>query len=371
MADLDMRFTPRIMIGSAVRLGTDAASRGERALIIADSALDKDAVSLQEQLDSFGVSAILFARDGLGSDSESLDEALSLARGSRARMVVSVGGDKVLSLGRLVSALAPSRLYAANVLESPVVENKGLPLLEVPSSGRHSLLFRHEAFLGDRKGNRSALASFQPPADHTVILDSTLIAKTPRRITELSAALRLGAAVESFLSPRSTFLSEVQARAAVETALVLVRRVREEADHPDFRSAEMDSQLISAFSSGFTGIGPGLSLAWAAAWAGGFPRAAGYAILLPWVLESPLYAGSARAGSLSRLLADEPGAGSGDPAEDVRGLFGRLGLPGRLRELGADLGKLIPAAGWAARMAGGGRADFDETAFRDILEIAS
>ena len=371
MADLDMRFTPRIMIGSAVRLGTDAAGWGDRALIVADTVLEKDAVSLQEQLDDLGVKAILFARDGLGCHSESLDEALSLARGSRARMVVSLGGEKVLSLGRLVSALASTPGHAADVLDAGYVENRGIPVLEIPSTGRHSLLFRQQAVIGDSSGSRSVLASLRPPASHTVILDSSLTGRTPDRISRFSAALRLGTAVESFLSPRSTFLSEVQSRAAVEQAVALVRRVRDESDHPDFRTAERDSLLLSAFAEGFTGVGPGQALAWAASWAAGFPRAAGYAVLLPWLLESPLYAGSAKTGSLSRLLADEDESASGNPAEDVRSLFGSPGLPGRLRELGAQLGDLIPAAGWAAAMAGTDRADYGETAFRDILEIAS
>lgn len=371
MADLDMRFTPRIVIGSAVRLGTDTAEWGDRALIVADTVLERDAISLQEQLDALGVKAILFARDGLGCHSESLDEALSLARGSRARMVVSLGGEKVISLGRLVSALGSSSGFAADVLHSGYVEKQGLPVLEIPSTGRHSLLFRREAMIGDRSGSRSVLASLQPPASQTVILDSALTGRTPERITEFSAAVRLAAAIESFLSPRSTFLSEVQSRAAVEHAVTLIRRVRDEADHPDFRTAELDSLLLSAFAEGFTGVGPGRALAWAASWAAGFSRAAGYTVLLPWLLESPLYAGSARTGSLSRLLADEDEPASGSPAEDVRSLFGRLGLPGRLRELGADLGDLIPAAGWAASMAGADRADYGEAAFRDILEIAS
>ncbi len=371
MADLDMRFSPRIMLGSAVRLGSDAARWGDRALIIADSVLEKDAVSLQAQLDSLGVKAILFARDGLGCHSESLDEALSLARGSRSRMIVSLGSEQIISLGRMVSSLAPTRDYASDALDRGSVDNQGLPVLEIPTTGRHSLLFRWEALLGESDSNRSVLVSLKAPVSHTVILDSALTGKTPKRITELSAAHRLGGAVESFLSPRSTFLSEVQARAAVSSALALLRRVKEEAGHPDYRAGELDSLLLSAFTTGFTGIGPGQALAWASSWTSGFSRAAGYAVLLPWVLESPLYAGSAKAGDLSRLLAEEDEESSGDPAEDIRSLFGRLELPGRLRDLDADLGDVIPAAGWAAAMAGGVRADFGETAFRDILEIAS
>lgn len=371
MADIDMRFTPRIMIGSSVRLGADAAQWGRRALIVADSVLEKNAVLLQDQLDSLGVQAILFARDGLGCHSESLDEALSLARGSRAGIVVSLGGEKVISLGRMISALASTRHYAADALASCREENPGLPLLEIPSTGKHSLLFRREAFLGDSNGNRSVLVNLEAPASHTVILDSALTGNTPQGLSELSAAIRLGSAAESFLSPRGTILSEVQSRAAVVEAASLLRRVRDEAGHPDFRAGESDSLLLSAFSSGFTGIGPGQALSWASAWASGTSRAASYTVLLPWVLESPLYAGSPRAAGLARLIADGEEGSSGNPADEVRDLFGRLGLPGRLRELGAHLGDMIPAAGWAAAMAGPERADFTETAFRDILEIAS
>ncbi len=233
----------------------------------------------------------------------------------------------------------------------------------------HSLLFRKEAVIGDSLGNRSTLVELEAPISHTVILDSALTGRTSRGVTELAAAHRLGTAAESFLSPRASALSEVQSRAAVKEAVSLLQRVRDEADHPDYRTSEIDSLLLSAFSTGLTGISPGLALACASSWAARVSRGAAYSVLLPWVLESPLYAGSPRAKELADLIA--PDESSGDPAEEVRSLFGRLGLAGRLREVGADLGDIIPAAGWAAGMAGSDRADFDETAFRDILEIAS
>ena len=371
MADLDLRFTPTISIGSSVRVSADNLSRGDRALLITDSVHEDHADALQQQLDSQGIQAILYARDGLGCHSESLDEALSLARGSRSRMVVSLGGEKVLSLGRLVAAMAPSGRHALDALNDRRVEGLGLSLVELPSSGRHSLLFRKEAVLGERDEYRSALIRLEAPPGHTVILDSALSRNTPRGISVLSAAQRLGTAVESFLSPRSTILSDVQSRAAAALAVSLIRRVRDEWDDPDFRVTESDSLLLSAFAAGMTGVGPAQVLAWAVSWAAGLPRAETYAILLPWVLESPLYSGSPRAGELSRILAGEDGAAADSPAGEVRALFGRLGLPGRLRELGGDLADMIPAVSWAVAMPGGERSDFSETAFRDILEIAS
>jgi alcohol dehydrogenase class IV len=371
MTDIDINCAPRVIIGPITRLGAGTADWAERALLLADSALEATAAAIQEQLDDWGIKTILFAREGLSADTETLDESLSLARGSHAGMIVALGGEKVLSLGRLVAAAAGNRMHADDFMGGGRCEDPGLPVLEIPASGRHTLLFRKEALLTDSSTRRTVLIPLIAPTSETILIDSSLPGRLSAGISALSAASVLACAVEAFLSPRSNFFADVQSRSAVSAAAELLRRVKDEAADPDYRIEEAETAVLSAFSTGLTGPGPGMMLSWAVAAAGRIPKAAAYTVLLPWVLESPLYSGSPKLGDLSRLIADPDEESSGNPAEELRFLFGRLGLPGRLRELGAELGDILPASLWAVEILGSVRSDLDEGTFRDILELSS
>lgn len=371
MTDIKTRCTPRVIIGPISRLDSGFPEQTNRALLVADTALESTATAIQEHLDKQGVNTILFAREGISADTEAIDEALSLARGSRAGMIVALGGEKVISLGRLIAASSLSGKHGADILSEGLIGESGLPIIEIPSSGRHSLLFRREALLTDTSSRRTALIKLPDPSSETVIIDSTLPGKLPGRVSALSAASVLAASIEAFLSPRSDFFSDVQARSAVIAASDLLRRVKEESADPDYRLREAETAVLSAFATGLTGPGPGMMLSWAVAAAAGIPKGAAYAALLPWVLESPLYAGSPKLGQLARLIADPDEDHSQNPAEEVRSLFGRLGMPARLRELGAELVDVLPASGWAVDILGSTRSDLNESTFRDILEIAS
>jgi len=371
MTDINMRCTPRILIGPLSGLGTGPLGWGNRALLIADKALEDRAAEIQNQLDANGINTIIFAREGLSSDTETLDEALSLARGSHAGMIAALGGEKVLSLGRLAAAVSPGRQYGADLMSGLVPEGSGLPVIEIPSSGRHTLLFRKEALLNDSETGRAALIPLGIPPEEIVIFDPSIAGQLPMKASALSMASLLFSGIEAFLSPRSDYFSDIQARSAIRSAAGLLRRVKEEAADPDYRIREAETAVPAAFSTGLTDPGPGMILSWAVAAASGASKAAVSSVLLAWVLESPLYSGSPKRQELAGLIAESAGDASENPVQEVRSLFGRLGFPGRLRELGAELSDVLHASGWAVDLPASDRSDLNEGVFRDILDLSS
>lgn len=371
MAEFNMRFSPKIIVGTIANLGGSAVKWGNRALMIADKAAESASESIQEQLDSMGIDTILFAREGLCSDSVALEETLSLARGSHAEMIIGFGGEDILSLARLTAAAAPGRLRASSILSGVPIEGVAHNVLEIPVTGRHALLFREEALLSDLSSARTILVPISAPPVRTVILDASLSGRLSTGETALELAALLAAAADSYLSSRSGFLSDVQATSAIGIVSNLLREVKENAAERHFRSRMIEASVLSALATGLTAPGSISLLSWAVAAASGVSKAASFAVLLPWILESPLFAGSPKSGDFSQLLTDSDGMPTNRPADDVRALFGRIGLPGRLRDLGVTLSDVMPAAEWAAAMIKSDRSDLDEAAFRDILEIAS
>jgi len=374
MTDIDMGSTPRVLVGPMGRLSAGIGNWGGRALLIADKALEDKSADIQEQLDSLGIKTIIFAREGLSSVSETLDEVLSLSRGSHADMIATLGGEKVLSLGRLTAAASPCGIHAAELISGGsdrILDFSGLSMLEIPSSGRHTLLFRKEALLTDSGTGRTVLVKLPPPPFGTILVDPSLAGHLPLRASALSMAAVLFSAVESFLSSHSDFFSDVQSRSAIKRAAALLRRVKEDAVDPDYRIEEAETSVLTAFSTGLTGPGPGTILSWAVAGASETSRAGVAAVLLAWVLESPLYSGSPKMTELAGLIAESGDDASDNPAQEIRSLFGSLDLPGRLRELGAELSDVLPASGWAVDILGSGRSDLNEGVFREILDLSS
>jgi alcohol dehydrogenase class IV len=202
-------------------------------------------------------------------------------------------------------------------------------------------------------------------------MDASLAGRFSPEEKSVDLAALLASAAESYLSPRSSFFSDVQSSAALGAVASLIRKAKERSSEPEFRSRMIEAAVLCSFSTGLTAPGPVSVLSWAVAGAAGLSKAAASAVLLPWMLESPFFSGSPKSRGFSRLLADPEGTPADRPVDEVRALFGRLGLPGRLGDLGADLTDVMPAAEWAADMLDSDRTDLDEAAFRDVLETAS
>ena len=373
MFDVTMQFSPRVVLGSADSLASGAREPCERALIINDSSFEAAAEQLRGNLEARGIDTIIFPGENVRGDSVTLEEVLSLARGSRTQMVAGLGGEDILSLVRIAAAAAPGTDRAASIMQKPSIEGEGLPLLEIPAGGLHHLLYHPAAILSDTDGGCPRLIALPRYASHTVIIDPALTEEGPN---SRNPADLLAASIESLLSSRSMFFSDIQSRQSILEGTALLRgsggRGTEEntdTDNPDYRLRLARAALVCGFAGGLTGIPPLMILAMALAPLAGVSRAAVYTVLLPWALESPLYAGSPKRELLSEMLASGGSEPPRPPADEIRSLFGRAGIPGRLRDLGADPGRLFPAPEWAADMLEN-RGDLDEAAFRSLLELA-
>ena len=370
MFEITMNFSPRVVLGSADSLASAAPEPCKRALIINDASFDAAAERLRGNLEARGIDTIIFPGENAGGNSVTLEEVLSLARGSRTQMVAGMGGEDILSLARIAAAAAPGTDRTASIMQKPSIGGEGLPLLEIPAGGLHHLLYHPAAVLNDTAGGRSRLIALPRYASHTVIIDPSLTEEGPN---SRNPADLLSASIESLLSSRSMFFSDIQSRQSILEGTALLRgsggRDTAKNANPDYRLRLARSALVCGFAGGLTGIAPLMIFAMALAPLAGISRAAVYTVLLPWALESPLYAGSPKNQLLSDLLASDGDEPPRPPADEIRSIFGRVGLPGRLRDLGAEPGRLFPASEWAADMLDN-RGDLDEAVFQGLLELA-
>ena len=369
MAETNAMCFPHSIIGSVKRLSSPVGFNGSRALLLSDILFLEQAEELQAMLDGTGLSTILFVREGLSPDSLTFDEVISIARGSRSEIIISLGGENVMFLGRLTASAVKNGCSSADFLNNGCNteqnSSSSLPLIEIPTSGRHPFLFTDTSFISDFSENRIVkINRCINPLKTTVVFDTSLFAKRSRSITSLSVASIFSAAVEAYLSPLSGVFSNVQAERVIKTASGMLRRCRENYSDPDFLQLEAETALLSSFSLSLTGPGPALLLSYAAASISGIPKSMVYPVIFQRMLDSPVYSSSHKAASLIPLINQDNESLNTDFSEQVRLLFGIAGIPGRLKDSGSVFGdEIFSAADYASEMS-----STDAPLLREIIE---
>ena len=371
VTEFNLKNPPQIIFGSLAQgiAALDLIEGG--ALVLADASVSHGVEELRGVLESQGIQSILYSREGLSANTHFLSETLSLARGGHTQCIVGLGGDSVLSLARLTAAAVLGEDGAGSILRAGISPAPSLPVLEIPIFGRHSLLFHPQALMEDLEQKRVVYVPLSLE-QRFVAMDSTLSVNRSERGALLSVAGNLAMAVEAYLAPGAGRLAMAHAQKAILGAKALLRSSSHSWESPEFREQELELALFSSLACGLTQDGPGMRLAWSVAAATGTHRASCYGVLLPWLLESPLYSSSPRCDELIPLLSDglEDDLWE-DPAEVVRELYGSKGLPGRLRDVGVDLQQARSAPAWALGMNSEERPDLDTVQFQSILDASS
>ena len=369
MAETKAMCFPHSIIGSVKRISSQAGSSGRRALLLSDILFLEQAEELQAMLDGSGISTILFVREGLAPDSLTFDEVISIARGSRSEIIISLGGEKVMFLGRLTAFAVKNSCSSTDFLKNDcnTIQNNSssLPLIEIPSSGRHPFLFTDISFIYDFQGNRMVkINGCINPLKTTVVFDPSLFARRSMLLTALSLASIFSTAVEAYLSPFSGVFSNVQAERVIKTASGMLRKCRENYSDPDFLQQEAEIALLSSSSLSLTGAGPALLLSYAAASVTGIPKSMVYPVIFQRMLDSPLYSSSHKTAELIPLINHDNKSLNADFSGQISLLFGIAGLPGRLKDSGSIFGdEIFSAASIASEMS-----SMDEPLLREIIE---
>jgi alcohol dehydrogenase class IV len=215
MADIKMNISPEVILGSEKRLGDEVLYWGNRVLVIGDASIKEQIHSIRESLESRGLRVLLFTDVEPELATYSLNDALSMARGSRADMILGIGGVKTLQMARAAAALTPGDIFLEDYFQGRARPNKGLPYIEVPSSGRNPFMLRQDCLLTETRNRRSRIVPLPDKMVKMVLLDPLLTTGLSDRNILMILMEILLSAVENYLVKRSSFFSDVQSRASI------------------------------------------------------------------------------------------------------------------------------------------------------------
>ncbi len=328
----------------------------ERALLVADPGLGAAGAAerLVSVLEGRGMQLITFDDIAERPSSTAVDEAVALARGSRAPLVIGIGGIRALHVAKAVAALASGDYSVDAWMDGSPPLRQPLPLALVPTSYRDPFLLSGGLVLTDARSGGAAFLQAQRGVETAVILDPNAFGGLSAKAEAASLLDGVMAAVEGYASSREGFLSDMALREAIG---LYIRALDVTLHRPEDPQARVDA-VRACFLTGLglaassPGLGTALSFAINARW--GVPKANLAAVMLPYLLESLSRSRPEKIAALAPLFCEvEPDEGASGAAaravESIRTRLGLLKIPSRLKDFDLALERLVETAEAARR----------------------
>lgn len=328
----------------------------DRALLVADPGLAdaKTAERLVAVLEGRGMQLITFDDLAERPSSAAVDEAVALARGSRAPLVIGLGGVRALHVAKAVAAVAPGDSSVDAWMDGDPPVRDPLPLALVPTSYRDPFLLSGGLVLTDARSGSAAFLQARRGIETSVILDPNALGGLSAKAA--AAALIDGAmgAIEGYSSAREGFLSDMALREAVGLYIRALDVTLQRPEDPQARMDAVRACFLSALglAASAPGLGTAISFAVNARW--GVPKANLAAVIAPYLLESLARSRPEKIASLAPLLCEvDPEEGAAGAAaravESMRTRLGLLSIPSRLKDFELPLERLVETAESARR----------------------
>jgi alcohol dehydrogenase class IV len=349
-------------IPADIKFGLDVANRiaatvgpfGERVLLVTEAILYEGKIieRIQGLLEKKGIQQLVYDEVVPNATSTVVDEAVKLARGAHAQVIVGLGGIRTLSVAKAVAMASPGETPMDDYLSGVQPKADPLPFIAMPTTCRDPFLLTSEYLMTDSRDRTVRIGRAQPGITRAVIFDPKLSATLPPKFTATTLMDTLLAAVEGYLCSRANFISDTFFLRAFELIGKTVDSLRDAPEDLRVRVNAAMAGLLTAMGLTLSRTGVGSALAYAINGRFMVPKSWVAAIMLPRVLE--FYIGVAAekltvlAGHLGEQVVEStPVEGANRAVEAVRRILGSLGLPTRLRDFDLNLDDMVEVAGTA------------------------
>ncbi|HAW86433.1 MAG: hypothetical protein A2087_00295 [Spirochaetes bacterium GWD1_61_31] len=328
----------------------------DRVLLIVDPSLVNQSIvkKIQAILDGRGFRIILFDDIAKRPSATAVQEALGLARGARAPLVLGIGGIKCLHIAKAVATLASSDGPVEDWLDGRPPLKPPLPLVLVPTSWRDPFLLSGQLVLSDARSGSAVHLQGPAGLERAVIIDTNLMAGLPAKTAAACILDGIMSAVEGLAARGENFLSDMALREAVMLYVQALDIVMQRPDDPQARELGARAFFLAALglASSSPGLGTAVSYALSSRWH--IPKANVAAVIIPYLLEALIRSRPEKIASLAPAFGeaplDETASAAADRVVDgVRTRLGMLKIPSRLKDFELGLERLVETAETARR----------------------
>jgi alcohol dehydrogenase len=381
MGDLVLRFPQRVVFGPDVvnRLGQIVSAHGDRCLILTESVLRQNGTidHIENILNRRSISAIIHSDIGPGATTKGLDKLVAVARASQARVIVAVGGMRVLAAARVVSVAAGSTIPLGDVLAGQATGAPSVSYIEIPSSYRNHFMLQDRCMLTDGATRHPVLVQLPEGTTKAVLVDPNLTLSMSPKYAAAAMMDTLLAAVEAYISNRSSFLSDTLLIEAIKHLGTALQGITETPTEPKHRVLASQAGLMTALALATSSQGIGGALAYTINSMYTVPKSWIATVLLPHVMDTTVLARPDKLKRVAHALGEEvreltPTDAAYQASAAVRRIIGMLELPGRLREMDLAIDDLVDVSELAASLDMSASAPVPHTAsdLYDLIKLA-
>lgn len=256
-----------------------------------------------------------------------VEAAVRQAREEDVDGIVSFGGGSCADLGKAVCFFTEQQAGTPGVsyTDRPVVGHVAIP---TTYSGAELTPFFG---MTDQASGRKSGAGGPTTAPLAVVYDPALTLSTPPRVSAETGMNALAHGVECACSPTRSPEVEAVALAAVSRIATALPSVVGSPGDLEARAAMLEAAFLAGRCLHNAGMGVAHGLSQLVGGRTGIPHGLANAVMLPHAMSFNMDAVPDELERVGRALGD-----AGDPAGACEALRGRLGLPGRLSEVGVS-----------------------------------
>ncbi len=392
-------FAPHQIVfgwGRRAELGTLAAQRGRRALLVSGSrTLERNGVidQLADQLRSAGLDPLPFSTPSREPEVRDVDELVARFRlldSTGTDVVIAVGGGSTIDLAKAAAALATNRQgdsvveFLEGVGRGLQITQPPLPLIALPTTAGTGAEATKNAVIssnGETAESRSSAATTLPykkslrselMVPRLVLVDPELTVSVPPDVTAFTGMDAITQLIESYISRRAAPIPQGLCLHGLKLAVPALPVAVKEGSSQSAREAMAHAALLSGMALANSGLGFAHGVAAALGVICQVPHGLACAVMLPAALHLNLPVRTRELADLERLFEPEVGI---DPVaanafiDRIETLCESLNIPSRLRDIGVrreQLAALVP--GSRGNSLSGNPRDVSDHKLAEILE---
>lgn len=356
MSDLVFSIPHETCFGVDVihRLGSVVSQYGDRVLLVTEAILyERNTIErVAEFLEKKDISFIIYDEVVPNATSTAVEEALLLARGSHAEVIVGMGGIRALSIAKCIAMAAPGKTDIDAYLSGKSPDTKPLAYIEVPTTCRNPFMYTDECLVVDARDRTGRILNTQKNITKSILIDPKLSITLPAKYTAATLLDTFLSAFEGYISVKSNLLADTLFLKAMEFIIATLKPIASDPEDIKHRIHTSYAGMLTALGLALSRNGLGSALSYAINSKLMVPKSWIAALLFPKVIEFFTNTSSEKIAIVAKLLGEETdGISSIDASrlavEAIQRKIAELQFPARLRDLNLKLEDMIDIASTA------------------------
>lgn len=268
-------------------------------------------------------------------------KASAFARKEGVNIIFGIGGGSSIDTAKAVSIMVPYEGDIFDCLGINRVKKPGLPKMFVPTTAGTGSELSHTFILTDDKSG-DKITSYSPYTFSDLsIIDPTLTLNLPPKITAESGMDAFSHALESFVTIKANPLSDLFSLRGIELISKHLRKAYSKGTHSlDARYAMCFGVCMGTMAVRSSGVGAVHATCYPPAMKYHLSHGLAISLMMPYIMEYNLISNPEKFVAVASAMGEKvEGLSTYDAAQvaakAVRRLLGDLGLPLRLRDVGA------------------------------------